>query len=263
MSFPDDVLMAYVDGELDGETTAAVDAAVAQSPEFAARVERQRALRRTVCAAFEPVLQEPMPQRLLDTARGAAAMPVASRIAPGGTGAVRAVLSPRRWAWFEWGAMATSVALGVLVGGVFLGNSRHVPMVAETTADFVADRTGMLARGALARALSEQLASTQPPDAPVRVGLSFVSTAGEYCRTFALQEGGAAARLGGLACKRGGEWRLQVIAQDDRRGGVSGGYRMAGIEVPPPVLRAVEDRMRGSALDAEAERAAQQRAWER
>lgn len=251
MMFSDGVLMAYVDGELDGETAAAVDAAITQSPELAARVERQRKLRRAVYAAFEPVLHEPMPQRLLEAVRGSVA-----------TTPAKAALSPRRWAWFEWGAMAASIALGVLAGGVFLGDSRHVPPVAETAADLVADRTGLLAHGALARALSEQLAGAQAPDAPVSVGLSFVSTAGEYCRTFTLAQGGAA-RAGGLACKSGGKWRLQVIAQDDRPGATSGEYRTAGTEIPPLVLRAVEDRIQGVALDAEAERAAQRRGWVR
>lgn len=259
MTFSDDVLMAYVDGELDGETSAAVGAALARDPELAARVERQRKLRLAVHAAYAPVLVEPMPQRLLDAARGAATTPATSPAGPAGKDAARAILSPRRWTWFEWGAMAASVVLGVLVGGVFLSDSRQVP----PAADLVADRTGLLARGALARALSEQLAGAQAADAPVRVGLSFVSTAGEYCRTFTLVQGGAAARLGGLACKSGGQWRLQVIAQDDRPGATSGEYRTAGTENPPLVLRAVEDRIRGVALDAEAERAAQQRGWVR
>lgn len=248
MTFSDDVLMAYVDRELDAQTRAALDGALAQDPELAARLERQRKLRLAVHAAYEPVLAEPMPQRLLDVARGAAAAPASVA---------------RRWSWFEWSAMAASVVLGVLAGGTFLGEMRRAPATGEPAANFVADRAGMLARGALARALAEQLASAQPADAPVRVGLSFVSAAGEYCRTFTLAEDGAAGHLAGLACRSAGEWRVQVIAQDDRRGAASGGYRMAGIEMPPPVLRAVEDRIQGTALDAEAERAAQRRGWVR
>ena len=248
MTFTDDVLMAYVDRELDAQTRAAIDAALAQDPGLAARLERQRKLRLAVHAAYEPVLAEPMPQRLLDAARGAAAAPASVA---------------RRWSWFEWSAMAASVVVGVLAGGVLLNESRRVPPVAETTADFVADRTGMLARGALAHALAEQLASTQAAEAPVRVGLSFVSAAGEYCRTFTLAQDSAAGRLGGLACRTGDEWRVQVVAQDDRRGAATGAYRMAGIEMPSPVLRAVEDRIQGAALDAEAERAAQRRGWVR
>ena len=120
----------------------------------------------------------------------------------------------------------------------------------------VAAREGVIARGALARALSEQLASAQKSDAPVRVGLTFLSKEGEYCRTFALEKSASA----GLACSSGGEWRIPVIAQAERK---SGEYRTAAGELPPAVLRAVEERIQGSSLDAAAERAAQQRGWKR
>jgi len=248
MTFSDEMLMAYVDRELDDAATAAIDAAIAQDAELAARVERQRRLRLSVHAAFEPVLHEPMPKRLLDAASVAGAT---SQRVP------RAAAAPRRWTWFEWGAMAASVALGVFIGGAFIGDARRGPPVVAG-ADLVAQHGRLLARGALARALSEQLASTQRPDAPVRIGLTFVSAAGEYCRTFALEKGATA----GLACSGAGEWRIQVIAQADRAV-KSGEYRMAAAELPPAVLRAIEDRIQGGALDADAERAAQQRGWRR
>ena len=244
MTYPDETLMAYVDRELDAAATAVLDAAIAQDPELAARVERQRKLRAAVHAAFEPVLQEPMPQRLLDAASGAAPVATASR-------------TPRRWAWFEWSAMAASVVLGVLIGSAFLGDSRRAPAVDPST-DLVAERGHVVARGGLALALSEQLASTQKADAPVRIGLTFLSKDGEYCRSFTLEKGAAA----GLACSNGGEWRVQVIAQADRAG-KSGDYRTAASQLPPAVLREVDERMQGSSLDAEAERAAQQRGWKR
>jgi hypothetical protein len=244
MTYSDETLMTYVDRELDAATTAALDAAIAQDPELAARVERQRKLRLAVHAAFEPVLQEPMPKRLLEAASGAAPLSTASRV-------------PRRWAWFEWSAMAASVALGVLIGSAYVGESRRSPPT-DAGADLVAERGHVVARGGLALALSEQLASTQKADAPVRIGLTFLSKAGEYCRTFALEKGAAA----GLACSSGGEWRVQVIAPADRAG-KAGEYQTAATQLPPAVLREVDERIQGSSLDAAAERAAQQRGWKR
>ena len=244
MTFSDEMLMAYVDRELDAAASAAIDAAIARDAELAARVERQRRLRVAVHAAFEPILQEPMPKRLLDAASGTAPVSSASR-------------AQRRWAWFEWSAMAASVVLGVLIGGVFIGDSRRAPAV-DPGSDLVAERGHVVARGGLALALSEQLASTQKPDAPVRMGLTFLSKNGEYCRTFALEKGAAA----GLACSSAGEWRIQVIAQADRAG-TSCDYRTAAAQLPPAVLREVDVRIQGGSLDAEAERAAQQRGWKR
>ena len=244
MKYSDETLMAYVDRELDAPSMAAIDAALTGDPDLAARVERQRKLRNAVQAAFEPVLQEPMPKRLLDAASGAAPLSTASR-------------APRPWAWFEWSAMAASVVLGVLIGSAYVGDSRRAPPV-NAGADLVAERGHVVARGRLALALSEQLASTQKPAAPVRIGLTFVSKGGEYCRTFALESGAAA----GLACSSAGEWRVQVIAPADRAGKV-GEYQTAATQLPPAVLREVDERIQGSSLDAAAERAAQQRGWKR
>ena len=237
MTYSDEMLMAYVDRELDAATTASIDAAIARDPELAARVERQRKLARAVHAAYEPVLQEPMPKRLLDAAAGAA--PAATARAP------------RRWTWFEWSAMAASLALGIAIGAVMLGRGST-----DSGGNIVAEHGQLFARGLLARALAEQLASTQKPDASVRIGLTFVAKGGEYCRTFAVERSATA----GLACSHVGEWRIDVLAPA-ASSGKAAGYRTAAGELPPAVLRSIEERMQGSSLDATAERAAQQRGW--
>jgi hypothetical protein len=243
MTYSDETLMAYVDRELDADASAAIEAAIANDPELAARIERQRKLRDAVHAAFEPILQEPMPKRLLDAASGAAPVSPAAR-------------ARRGWTWFEWSAMAASVVLGVLIGATFMVDSRRTPAV-DAGVDWVAERGHVVAHGALARALSGQLASTQKPDAPVRIGVTFLSKGGEYCRTFALEKVAAA----GLACSSAGEWRIQAIAQSDRSGKPD--YRTAATQLPPAILREIDERIQGSSLDAEAERAAQQRGWKR
>ncbi|TAK40584.1 MAG: hypothetical protein EPO27_20770 [Betaproteobacteria bacterium] len=248
MTYSDDDLMAYVDGELDAGTAAAIEAALAQDAALAGRVARQRQLRSAVHAAFEPVLAEPMPQRLLAAARGTPAA---------------APARARRWSGFEWGAMTASVAIGAVLGAVFVIEVRKAAPDTGPAADFVADATGLRARGALALALTEQLAATQAADAPVKIGSSFVSATGEYCRSFTLAPAAATPRLGGLACRRSGAWRLLAVADADRGGGAPDQYRQAGAPIPAPVLRAIEDRIQGSALDADAERVARQRGWER
>lgn len=242
--FSDETLMAFVDRELDAASTAALEAAIARDPELAARVARQRNLRFAVHAAYEPVLEEPMPQRLLDATRGKGASPARESTTWRLFG---------DWTRFQWGAIAASITLGLLIGA---GLWREAP-VAGMGADLVAHRGQLLARGALARALAEQLASAQPSDAAVQIGLTFVSNAGEYCRTFALE------KAAGLACKGDGDWRVEVIAQQESSRGSGGEYRMAAAGLPPAVLNTMKDRIQGDALDAEAERAAQQRGWTR
>ena len=63
------MLLAYVDGELDAAARADVDAAIAVDPQLAQRVQQQQALRQMLSATYDPVLDEPMPARLLAAAR--------------------------------------------------------------------------------------------------------------------------------------------------------------------------------------------------
>src|SRR5579862_1257434 len=99
MTFNEETLIAYADGELDAATRAALEAAAASDPQLAARIARHRALRARLQEAFAPVLAEPVPERLLASTRGEAPRQGASNV-------VR--LEPRarpRWSWPEWSAI--------------------------------------------------------------------------------------------------------------------------------------------------------------
>jgi len=234
MNFPDETLMAYVDRELDADSAAAIEAAAARDPRLAERIEKQRALRKAIDTAYAGVLEEPMPQRLLDVASGTQTAPTRS---------------PRRWTWFEWSAVAASLAVGIGIGAALLRER-------AAEGEFVSQQGRLVAGGNLASALSRQLASDQPADAPIRIGLSFVSRDGKYCRTFTREKGAQA----GLACNDAGGWRLEVLAQSTMD---ANEYRMAAAQLPSAVLRAVEERMQGTTLDAAAEQAARERGWRR
>jgi hypothetical protein len=87
----------------------------------------------------------------------------------------------------------------------------------------------------------------------VRIGLSFQSQSGSYCRTFQL--GGAS----GLACREDGRWRVPVLADSPAQGS---DYRQATSALPPAVLDAVDARLAGQTLDPVSERAARERRWQ-
>ena len=53
----DEILMAYVDGELDAETRRRVDAEAAEDPETARRLIRHAELRARMSKAFADVLE--------------------------------------------------------------------------------------------------------------------------------------------------------------------------------------------------------------
>src|ERR1700738_985389 len=149
MNFSDETVTAYADGELDVATRAALEAAMATDPQLAQRVARHRALRGRLRAALDPGLDEPLPERLLARVHGAPAQRRADNVIP-----LQHKAAPR-WSWPQWGAIAAS-----LVGGALLG-----PLLLRTPggAALVSREGQVLASGALARALTEQLASNQPP----------------------------------------------------------------------------------------------------
>jgi len=62
-------LHAFVDGQLTPERQREIEALLAQRPEESARVQSYREHKRELHALFDPVLDEAVPQRLLDAAR--------------------------------------------------------------------------------------------------------------------------------------------------------------------------------------------------
>lgn len=219
-------LAAYVDSELSHADTRAFEAELAADPALAAQVDAQRALRESLRAAFDPVLDEPMPLKLLAATR---AKPPAA--------------APVRRAIPAWAAMAACLALGVGAGIL-------IPRQPEGG---LAVQDGRLtARGPLALALSDGLAAD--PGA-VRIGVTFRDGAGRYCRTF----DSAQDRLSGLACRQDGHWLAEATAAYEPSATT---YRQASAQTPAPVLAAMDALIAGDPLDAAAERAARDGDWE-
>jgi hypothetical protein len=221
---------------------------MAGDPQLAQRVARHQRLRTRLSGAFDPVLDEPLPERLLNTVRGAPANARADNVVP----LQRPRPSAPRWSWPQWGAIAASLVAGALLA----------PLLVRPPADAALSTRGgqVLAGGVLARALSEQLASRQSPDAPVQIGVSFRARDGEYCRTFMLRDESA---LAGVACRDHGSWRLQVLAAAAPPAPAPGAYRPAAAALPSAVMRAAGELISGEPLDANAEAAARARQWSR
>jgi len=244
MKFSEETLMAYADNELDAQTRTAVEEAMATDPEVARRVAQHKALRGKVRLAFDNVINEPTPQRLIDAARGVPAVRREGNVIP-----LRRKAPPPR-AWPQWASIAASLVVGVIIGQAMLRGSGS---------DLVTSRGGqLLANSVLAHALSEQLASTQTDQSAVRIGVSFKSKAGAYCRTFTAHESTA---LAGLACRDHDDWHVQVLAQTTSTPDNGTAYRQAGSALPKSVLQAVDDNIAGEPLDAAAETAARDKNW--
>jgi hypothetical protein len=234
MSVDNDKLMAFADGELPPAERAEIEQALARDPALRERVAAHRRLRAHLAQAYDGALEEPVPQHLRDI------------LEPPATAAPNAEivqLAERRaaaWSMREWGAMAASLAAGlVLAFGVIGANP---PMIAATS-------DGLAARGPLAVALERRLAAEE--GGAVRIGVSFRAQDGAYCRTFDLTRN----NVSGLACRGDEGWRVDMTAAHAAGGEV----RMAG--AAPEILAAVEARIAGEPLDAAAEARARDAGW--
>jgi len=256
MTFSDDILMAYADGELDPAERAAIERAMQADPAIAAAVARHRALRDDVAAAFADILAEPVPARLQPprAQTQAPAQAPALEAPPANVTSLAAAREAkdaraahgarRRWSWPEWGALAAMLVVGVLVGKLTPGGAP--PAIAGSGNQVVA-------QGELAAALDRQVGGSGGNAAAVRIGVSFAARDGRYCRGFVM---GSSA---GLACRDGDRWRIPVLAEAEPEG--AGGYRQAGSALPAAVLDAIDARIAGKPLDAAGEAAARARGW--
>jgi len=242
MIVTDEELMAYVDGELDAARCESLRQAIAASTDLSRRVAEQQALRDRLRHAFEPTLNEAVPSRLTDLAAHARVVDFSST----------ARQRPSRSTWLSGLALAAGVVLGVALGPMLPNLVRERPNIVSIGADVAVG-------GALADALSRRLASEQSSSDPIRLGVSFLSKSGEYCRTFTSQRDNGA--LAGLACRQGDGWRIDALQAVATAAGDSDGYRQAATSLPPLVLQAAEVAMTGDPLDDHGEKEARDQDW--
>lgn len=233
MAIDDDMLMAFVDGELDEVSRARVERAVAEDPALRARLEQQQRLRARLAAYYDPTVEEEVPERfraMLET--NVTALPAAK---------------PRfaRPVWQSLTALAATLLLGLAVGRTLLAP-------APAAGPFAVEDGTMMARGELANALETQLASAQPRDAATRIGVTFVNNDGHACRTF---DSRAAA---GIACRGDNGWQVMMTAAGS--GQQRTDYRQAGSE-NLLVQQAAQEMMAGEPYDDAAERRARDSGW--
>ena len=237
MNYDAEILMAYVDGELDAKRSAEIAVAVEKEPALARRVEQQRALRAKISGAFAKVLDQPVPDRLTRAAQANRGNVLQFPARP-----ARAPAAPGRAP--EWAAMAASLVLGAVISWRLLETGG---------APIVAGEGTLVAHGELALALDRQLASEQRGGEPVLIGLTVRTRDGNYCRSFVLR----GAKTTGLACRVGSDWQVPVTDTSL----IPSGEMQQASSVAPAILRAIEARGDGAVLDAEAERSAQQGGW--
>lgn len=222
---------AWLDGELEPEAAAEMEAKVASDPALSRMADKHRAFGQQLRGAFRPIAEAPVPGRL-SAALGPSAvvvdLPAAKR--------KRAVGSLPQWA-----AMAATLAVGIVVG-TMLPSEGGKPVSVEGGK--------LYAAASLDQALDTQLASA--PGGDVRIGLTFRDRAGHVCRTFT-QSGSS-----GLACRDGDRWQMRgLFAAPEGQGG---DYRMAA-GMDPNLAALVDSTIAGEPFGAATEMAAKDIGW--
>jgi len=237
MSIDPEMLMAYVDGELDPIAAKRVERAAEADPVLAEEIARHRRMRARLRSTFDPVAATPPTETLVAMLRASGKVTDIAA-APGSRGRPL----PR---WLPaGGAVAAALALGLVIG-------RGLPQAGEPFA--MHDGT-LVARGETAKALDTQLASAQPAGAPVRIIVTFRRSDGDYCRAF---EAGAQAAI---ACRGVDGWQVQSLRAAS--GNATTEYRQAG-SATAALMAEAQDMMAGEPLDAGGERTAIGARWSR
>lgn len=252
MKFSDDLLIAYIHGELAEPARAAVERAMRADPVLAARIAQHRREGSGRSAGRSHIFSVSNGhggghQHRSPTPGGAKVVHL-DAVRPGRVPPSMPSPQPDRPAWTprHWIALGAALAVGA-VGGA-LGWQQLRPEAGLMMLE--ASDGALVARGRLVDALGGQLASPGPSETGVRIGVTFVSKDGSYCRSFVVDT------TAGLACRGAGRWTIPVLAQPQ-----PGTAWLDGSTLPPSVQAAIDARIVGATLDPAAERAAQQRGW--
>lgn len=228
----DELLGAWIDGELPRDEAERLERRLAEEPALADRLERMQAADRAAQRAFHAVDETPLPRRVLGL------------LQDDGTGrreetpgkVVRLPLrGPRRF--FH---MPATIAAGVALVAGFLIHDLIGPAAGP---DLALTVTGTIAPGSDLDRVLETLPSAEPvtliDGANAEVVLTFRAAAGDWCRQFRVDAD--AATMHGLACRQADGWRLATASFG---AGTSGGtFGQAAGETPAALEASVRDRM--------------------
>jgi len=228
----DELIGAYLDGELDAEKRALVEVWLSQDKGAAARLERMRGSDEHMRSALPRVRassDDPMVKLIMERPDNVV------------QGAFRAANRP-------WAKRAAAIAAACLIG-VFAGRLTASNAVLIDAGLDPEMRVGAALDRVLDTAASGGRASIT--GAQVQVALSMRTANGRVCRQFRLTSGDRASDA--VACRDGGQWR--VVVQSAAETGGSDAYQTAGAGKESPIDAAIEKLGGVVVLDPAEERA--------
>lgn len=186
----DEMLMAYVDGELSAVDASAVERAAAADPRLADRIATYHRTRLAAQTAFAGLTAAPPPDRLTEALRPRGRQAGPAPLGWRGSALPTAALP-----------LAATLALVAGLGGFLAGR-----MIVNDGGELTARAASPTVLSALAH---------QPGGTPLQLDGARLTATGTYavtgglCRAFTLEGQGAAVR--GVACDFGAGWRPELV----------------------------------------------------
>lgn len=211
--FDEETLMAYADGELDHETSDAIEKAVQSDPALAQRLEAFAQTRLLAQKSFEPILNEPIPDGLSSKVEAMLKEAEASEKSENESDdgativAFKAGRPEKKTPSAQW-FMPLAASIAVVAAGITgfaVGTSTQVRPTGEIqVAEF--NQAGLL--DALQTVVSgEEMALPDTGDR-FRAIASFRDSDNDFCREFEVDAADRSTFVS-VACLRDGEWKLQ------------------------------------------------------
>jgi len=252
----EETLSAYLDGALPPDERARVAAELDTDPALRRRLEAFRAADAAVRRAYAPVLDEPLPDRVLELLRRDGAD------GAGNGGVVELRSRPRPPRFFMPASIAAGVAFvaGFLAAYAVLTEPDAPASEDSMWAGGVVVEAGTDLHGVLESGLSAETANLAG-GRTATARLTFLNAAGEYCRQIDVAGERGTARA--IACRRDGRWRVALAsfaaAPSTGRDDV---FRPASSATSAVLDDAIDAMIEGDPLGRSEEREAILRAWE-
>jgi hypothetical protein len=242
LDITDELLVAYVDDELDEAQRAMVRSVLDSNPQLCRREAEMRLSRDLLREAFPLQSDAPIPPSM-DAA--------ASRLAAACARPSSAPAPPFRFQNRRKYAVAAAVVFSVTAAAGYLVWRIGIAPVQQPVKGLMQIAPDTALRRVLESAPSAEVTNVPAEDAAVRAVLTFRAKDGRYCREFEILAGSGGST--GIACRDHGEWHAEVMLSAAAAPPDSNYYTPAGGSDEPAVAEVAERLMQGDPLSAEEE----------
>lgn len=241
LDLTDELLVAFVDDELDVAQRTMVRAVLDSNPALCRRADEMRLARDLLREAF-PLQPRACVPAAIDTA--------SKRLAAACAGQPSVSRKPYVLRYRRAHAIAAGLLLCVLAAAsyfVMRPAADQRPMVTALTQ--IGPENPL--HGVLESTASAELIKIQGEDAAVRAVLTFRAKDGRFCREFEIL--GDAGSSTGIACRESGHWRTEVLASGAAAPTTGNSYTPAGGSDEAAVAEVYEGLIQGEPLGIEEE----------